>query len=367
LGDVNLDLLNTSNTFVSQYSSIVSSNDFTILNKCTPRFATRVSKRVSRTTSTILDHAITNINDHFPCKLDIAESHLSDHKYLLLNIAIPHSIQNVQLCKSIINFPMVSESLHLINLDPSNFDKFHEDLVSLIRINTLQSVINITPSKPKNPWYSSKLKKINKRLKKAYKLFKKFPLNSDFRLLYFDLKVMLKKAVLKSKIAYFSDQFHINKDNPSNLWKMTRQLSHNTFSRPPKIIHSIKSGNQTIEAPLHVANHFNEVFVNAGEKATSGSTDPFSNTPRPFLLSSLNIFAPTNISEVSHFISKLSNSSSPGYDKIQAKFLKENSEMLSGFLSEAINYSFINGVFPKSLKFALVTPYIQERRQVGQQ
>ncbi len=89
MGEINLDLLNTSDAFVNQYSSIININDYSILNKCTPQYCTRTSR--------ILDHAVTNIADKFSCDLKIGESHISDHKYLLLKIALSQAFSPIQL------------------------------------------------------------------------------------------------------------------------------------------------------------------------------------------------------------------------------------------------------------------------------
>jgi hypothetical protein len=81
---------------------------------------------------------------------------------------------------------------------------------------------------------------------------------------------------------------------------------------------------------------------------------------RPFLLSSLSIFKSASSSEVSRYITNLSNNSSPGFDKIQTKFIKNNVDVLSSYLAEAINHCFQSGMFPKCLKYAIVTPIFKK-------
>jgi hypothetical protein len=185
-------------------------------------------------------------------------------------------------------------------------------------------------------------------------------LNNDFKTLYLEHKEILKKAVLNSKISYFSDQFHKNKNDPSKLWKITHQLSNNCISNRKSRNLSLKSDNNVIEEPLAVANHFNDSFVEAGGSNKSSPNSVNATLNRPPLTGSLDVFQPTNPTEISRIIANLSNSSSPGFDKIQSKFLKENSVILANFLSEALNHCFRTGAFPKCLKFAIVTPIFKK-------
>ena len=66
--------------------------------------------------------------------------------------------------------------------------------------------------------------------------------------------------------------------------------------------------------------------------------------------------SPTDFVEILNILKKFSSRKSTGPDKIPCKILKLSARSLAPILSDLINECFIQGVFPKSLKNARVTP-----------
>ena len=64
----------------------------------------------------------------------------------------------------------------------------------------------------------------------------------------------------------------------------------------------------------------------------------------------------TNPSHVAFLMKSLGISSTSGIDKIPPKLVKAASDILSVPLSQAINNSFVNGIFSDAAKVAMVSP-----------
>ena len=106
-----------------------------------------------------------------------------------------------------------------------------------------------------------------------------------------------------------------------------------------------------------VANNFNQFFVNIGpslaKKIPNTSIDPLGYIPRKNLD---NIFLnQVSESEIIKIIKEMKNSS-PGWDGISAKIIKNSYQSFIVPLTHVCNLSIIKGVFPKELKVARVIP-----------
>ena len=64
----------------------------------------------------------------------------------------------------------------------------------------------------------------------------------------------------------------------------------------------------------------------------------------------------TNTSHVAFLLKSLDIKKDSGLDKIPPKLLKAASDILAVPLSQAINNSFMNGIFPEAAKVAMVSP-----------
>lgn len=109
---------------------------------------------------------------------------------------------------------------------------------------------------------------------------------------------------------------------------------------------------------------FNDYYVNiASELGSNLDTSNLKDHPSIKAIqensnsSSTNLtFSPTNCDEVGKIIKTLNSKKATGYDKIPARFVKAASPAIVPILTDLINTSIDQGVFPNSLKKAEVTP-----------
>ena len=112
-----------------------------------------------------------------------------------------------------------------------------------------------------------------------------------------------------------------------------------------------------ITDPEAIADGFNNYFVNIGP--TLASKIPNSNlSHRRFLPENLNFslfLEPANEMEIKNIIGLL-NEGAPGQDDISSKNIKRIKDSISYPLTNIVNLSFEQGVFPKELKIAVIKP-----------
>lgn len=87
VGDTNIDLLKN-NQAVENYISVIETNGYRILNRITESAATRITD----TTASIIDHAISNVKGSASCS--VGENTFSDHNTLLVHVDV-----NITLAK----------------------------------------------------------------------------------------------------------------------------------------------------------------------------------------------------------------------------------------------------------------------------
>ena len=114
---------------------------------------------------------------------------------------------------------------------------------------------------------------------------------------------------------------------------------------------------QTITDENHIAEEFNNYFINIGNKLAekimaTKNFNEYLNRPA----STLFHFHPIEEKETLRIIQNLKNKSSFGHDSISNKLLKHSQEVLYKPLTMLINQTIATGYFPEELKLSRVKP-----------
>lgn len=133
VGDININLLNTSSNQTKHYKNLINTNGFAILNKIELSSATRITEE----SKTIIDHLMTDTT-RYKINISINDLSFSDHRYILANFTTksPTSInQNTIDQKQILNY----DSIDLNNLQ-NNLRKIEsfQNLTDILK-NTIKS------------------------------------------------------------------------------------------------------------------------------------------------------------------------------------------------------------------------------------
>jgi hypothetical protein len=174
--------------------------------------------------------------------------------------------------------------------------------------------------------------------------------------MYKNYKNMLTKIICNAERQYYRDQLRLNQNNLKKSWEIINQAINRKKKKRVKTefisINNIKSSD-----PAEIAEYFNKYFTNIGrtldKKILRTNTDPMkyiqNGTNNSIYLN------PCSAEEILKIIKNLKRCA-PGWDEIPAILIQENSNVVSNCLTHIINQSFIQGVFPKELKIAILIP-----------
>ena len=241
----------------------------------------------------------------------------------------------------------------------TSFSKFYK------RVNTLldEMAPYKTPTKKEiklqqKPWISSGILKSMAKRDIFYKDYakEKDPVKKE-RLgsIYRSYRNLIVTLLRDSKKKYHTDYFEEHKENMKKTWDGIRNLI-NVSKKASTNINEIVHGDQIFTEKKAIASALNDYFVNIGpsieEKIPKGRS-PFQSylgAPNPVNLA-LN---PCDPEEIVDIISSFGAGKASGPFSIPTNLLKEFSQYLSIPISIIINKSLQEGVFPQSLKTALV-------------
>ena len=141
---------------------------------------------------------------------------------------------------------------------------------------------------------------------------------------------------------------------------MTWKVLNEMINKKPvsKKIGQIEIDGSTVENPEIIANKFNNFFTNIGpdlQKHIPTCSEKPSNYLKHSVTNSM-FLSPTTDYEISDIISNLKQTNSLGYDGIPLHIIKASNSELSHVLSDIINCSMEEGIFPDSLKIAKIIP-----------
>lgn len=151
---------------------------------------------------------------------------------------------------------------------------------------------------------------------------------------------------------------HINQaQNKSKaLWQVINNERKATRSTENQLMLQING--EQISDPHEVANHFNTFFATVADRTLQANNTNPNSIPQviPPITDHNLQFHPTTHAEVMKAIDSLKPKTSSGIDEISAKITKECKEALTGPLTNIINKSLNQGVFPTKLKTAKIYP-----------
>ena len=204
------------------------------------------------------------------------------------------------------------------------------------------------------PWLTEGLKKSINDKNKLYRISLKHPTCYNITK-YKDYKNKLSSILKKREKMYYQSEIVANKTNIWKMWEIIKQVINR--KKGLKINDKFMDNNNLITDPKSIADGFNNYYVNIGP--TLASKIPENNiSHRQLLPDSIEpslFLKPTNELEIKNVISCLKEGA-PGRDGISSRNIKLIKESISVPLTNLVNLSFEQGVFPSELKLAIITP-----------
>ena len=172
-------------------------------------------------------------------------------------------------------------------------------------------------------------------------------------------KNKVNSLIAKSKVKYFKQLFERNRNDIRSTWKLINTITNKTSNS-----HSIKSilwNEKLFTNDIDIAEIFNNYFANIAteldECLPTNNVDPLSYVSRH--VNSSMFFNFTDPNECSAIIRNL-KIINQNKDAVPVKLLISNCDFLSITISDMINCSISQSVFPDLLKFAIITPIFKK-------
>lgn len=155
-----------------------------------------------------------------------------------------------------------------------------------------------------------------------------------------------------SRNKYYERRFNKTNGNGKAQWKIIDELLGEATVNNIKSVHNKNGIEVTVENDI--ANVFNDFFVSFFNSFDFGESQSNLNSMK-YQNSNFFIF-PTDSSEVFSIINALPIKQSSGFDGVNTELVRIISPYISEVFSFICNLSFQNGIFPSSLKKAVVIP-----------
>ena len=352
-GDLNLHLDNASDAVTMGFLELLHSFEFT-------QHVVGPTHKHGHTLDLVISRGV-----NITMNRAIERPELSDHHLLCFNMTVPDLEKNnseFTLKKRFFSTSAANEfSLHL---GPHLSDNLSvNDMVQHFNLKLESALDIVAPMKTKKkqntrvtPWVNEHTRSLKKECRRAERVWRKNKLTIHLEILK-KSTVAYNKALRLARQAYFSGIINENKKNARVLFSTIERLL-----TPPQ------SYKQSFPASKAKCNEFACFFDNkicnirAGIMSDAASTTPQTaangarvDHPRGRLMS----FCAIDEDDLRKTISQMT-SSSCSLDTIPTTFLKEVLDSVIGDILKIVNSSIQSGVFPDSLKTAVVRPLLKK-------
>ncbi|XP_031331265.1 uncharacterized protein LOC116181009 isoform X1 [Photinus pyralis] len=347
LGDFNINMLNLNNRDTLKYTTMI---DFFSLKQIIQE-----PTRVTRTTSTLIDHILVS-EGKVIIECGVIGSHgLSDHCLIYCQYPLHSNVEMKSHLHTYRDFNRFNQKTfdadlqaipwHLmIHLRDVN-DKIHflnANLTELFNIHAPIRTIKIVKKNP--PWMTDNIKFMIKLRNKSLVKFKRTLKDTDWNY-YKQLRNYTTFAVKQEKKAYI--EFRLNQNKHKTLWQDLNRT--NIYTKA-----------ESHEVPIHLSdpNKINEAFVNSSK---SLSTVNFNNLIRFYCEDFPQKFGTNfqfSLTDGQAILKILSNikSNAVGTDELSIKMLRLCCPFIVPYVTHIINSCIIDSIFPDSWKTAKVIP-----------
>ena len=292
----------------------------------------------------------TNITDHYPI------FYINNKK--TVEESTPRYKRRIYSSRNVLKFV---ESVRNINwsdvlecFDPQEcYTKFFKKLNEVYEI-SFPFRKYVTSYKNRKPWLTEGIKAAIKRKNELWVKCKTYS-SMHFALQYNEYKKYLQRVCRKAEKDYYDNLFNENKNDIVKSWKIIRNIINS--KKNSHINETFHIENKDVNDKEIIAKKFNEFYVNIGptlaRNIPSGRCEPISYIKNGIVNS---IFLRSvNENEVVTILKDM-KSSSPGWDDISPRIVKQTYKCFLEPLVHISNISILHGVFPNELKIAKVIP-----------
>lgn len=358
-GDLNVDILNLKNVVKTrrQADSLLS---FLLEFNLKPSILQPT--RIDRDASTCIDNIYTDFENY---STTVVNTFLSDHSYQIIGLPLerPSTTNDLKVCRSF-NYVCMSEFRYEIGsidwlkvLGPhkdvnSQFSVFHNIILHVFETNF--PLKNRQKKKEKDRYTMSMyLRNLSSLLREMSVISKRID-SPQYRARFKILKSYYKCQIRAEKKSRNDKRLSRANNVTAEAWKIVQE-SNGTDCRT--ISQILGKDNTLIGNVRDICDNFNKYFLGLceGNKQVAGQRSGGTKTQSSFFL------YPTDPVEVCEIIKHVCQKKSSGIDGIPGHVITKVADMLCSPLSDLINRSFVEGIYPESLKTSKVVPVFKRK------
>lgn len=290
-----------------------------------------------------------DISDHLPCFLQINRKISTESKLIKIMFRDRSEINMICFCNNIRewNFHyddrmgvshVTRQFLNELNSIYCRSFPLKQKIVSRRRFNT--------------PWLSNALMTKIKNKTKYFKLNKLGLISNEF---YKKYRNNVNKTVRVAKKTYFDQYFNDNRNNMRKTWSVIKDLAG--MGKTREGIKSLLVDGREVSGEHELAEAFNVYFTQIASRLDESIPPPVGDPIDNLSINCMRSFFvfPVTLNELHCVVANLKNKRY-GLNEIPVCVFKRIFPIVANGVLNIINDSFIQGVFPDSLKIAHVTP-----------
>lgn len=359
LGDFNLNIMNSSqHEGTNQFLDLLYSHSFVpLIDRPT---------RITDHTSTLIDNIFcnaepqnhltgllyTDISDHLPLFIINRSENSTVH---CINTFLRRRVNNNTIASFKEHLPnIVWDDLYECQTTDDSYGIFLNKFKSAYDLHFPIIHVKHQNMKPTKAWITPGIKTSIRQKNKLYKIYHNAPILYN-KIKYKRYKNILSKIIQISKRRHFNLKLEENKSNMKETWRILKEVIG--VPKKPGISSTFTINGESVTDTKKIVNGFNDFFVNIGKELASKLPQPTTNA-LSYIHSNhrKSIFlSPITETEISECIMRL-KLGSPGHDDIMPNVIKQCKDHITKPLAHIFNLSIQQGIVPKPLKCALVTP-----------
>ena len=292
-----------------------------------------------------------DVTDHCPTFVQIpTASFRANNETVKISFRLNNAENREKFSQSLLNFDWLSLVSDDINIYVENFLNVINDLYcKCFPMKTKQ----ISKKKSLNPWFTPDLETLIRQKSTYFELFKIGAISKQENNIF---KNKVKFTLTKAKSNYYNNLLTHNMNNARSTWKILNSLMNR--SNNAGAIKSLIVNNVEFTEDEKIAEIFSEYFykipVELDDEIPETNTDPTNYISSNSLYPGLTMDNCTPL-ECSEIISKLKITKEEK-DCVPVKLMVANRNVLAPIVSELINRSMTEGIFPETLKKASIIP-----------
>lgn len=305
--------------------------------------------RVTATTSTCIDHILSNCDNVFAGVYDV---NIADHSpiFALLcdRLATPNRPSITK--KPRVDYHRLQNKL--INLNScfvydTDVHREHENFIHHLTkaISECTTQVHHKYTEPLCPWMNNSILQAIKEKDTWYHRWKRQKQNSYYLQQFRSSRNLVVAMIRKRKKEYNSSLIERAQGNTKQMWDIINKV----------IGKSSKKQVIPDRVSVDVVDNFNAFFTSIGPQlaAKISTTSCEENIAH---VEGIFSFRDINYEELVTIVAGMANNKATGYDGITVKMLKDNIDVLAPILLKLFNHSLQDGVYPDVLKIAKIYP-----------